>query len=80
VSGQEQDISNPIAANLIAEMARTGETIASLAAALGVGERQITRWRGGQEPRWSFVRQMEQHFGREAGWFYTVHVSTEQAA
>lgn len=73
MSGQEQDFLAPIAANLIAEMERTRMTIAQVAAEAGVGERQITRWRGGQEPRWEFVCRLAKVFGREPEWFYADH-------
>lgn len=74
VSGQVRDFSSPVSANLVSEMERTGRTIAEVAAALRVGERQITRWRAGQEPRFASVAALAQLFGREVAWFYTDHV------
>lgn len=78
VSGQVEDFQTPVSANLIAEMSRTGMTVSQVASALGVAERQVTRWRGGQEPRSKFVARLAELFEREAGWFYTDH--SEQVA
>lgn len=54
-------------------MARAGVTSTELARALGVSERQVTRWRGGQHPRYATVADIARYFGRPTGWFYTHH-------
>lgn len=79
VSGQVKDFS-PVPANLIAEMERARVTNTELARALGVSERQITRWRGGVTPRsYGLVSRMARYFGRSPEWFYTDH-NTETVA
>lgn len=73
MSSQIKDKACPVSRNLTVEMERTGQTIADVAQALGVGERQITRWRGGQEPRFRSVVHLARLFGRDDAWFYTDH-------
>jgi transcriptional regulator with XRE-family HTH domain len=80
MSGQERDIPSPIASNLIAELRRTGMTNEQAARALGTSERQITRWRSGQQPSYRFLAQLAAMFGREIAWFYVDHDPTEAAA
>lgn len=54
-------------------MDRTHMTIAEVARALDTHERNITRWRGGIEPRYAVVRRMGDVFGRDPEWFYAEH-------
>jgi plasmid maintenance system antidote protein VapI len=68
---------SPVTANLIAEMARTGATNTEVARALGVSERQITRWRGGQAASYRFVLRLAAYFGRRPEWFYTDHTEDD---
>ena len=70
MSRQERDFSTPITAKLIAELERTEITNTQLARAIGVSERQVTRWRGGQVPRYGSVVRMAAYFGRTPEWFY----------
>lgn len=62
-----------VPANFLAEMARTGQPIRMVAQGLQVSERQITRWRGGQIPRYGFVERMAAYFGRSVEWFMADH-------
>lgn len=81
MSSQTRDIpGGPIAANLISEMARVGATNADVARALKVSERQVTRWRGGQEPRYRFVALAARYFGRSPDWFYVDHHDNQKRA
>lgn len=80
MSGQAQDFS-PVPRNLIAEMDRTGVTNTELARALGVSERQITRWRGGVVPRdYDRISAMARYFGRSTEWFFSHHKQSAVAA
>ena len=69
VSGQAADTS-PVAEHFIREIERTGMTNQEVARALNVSERQVTRWRGGQEPRYAVVVRMAKVFERPVAWFY----------
>lgn len=73
VSGQVRDIRSPVTANFLSELSRVEATNSEAARALGVSERQITRWRGGQVPSWEFVVRMGRYFGRPAEWFFADH-------
>lgn len=73
MSSQIEDKAAPVPDNLVAEIERTGSTNAEVARGIGVSERQITRWRGGQVPRYEFVVRLARFFGRETEWFYTEH-------
>jgi transcriptional regulator with XRE-family HTH domain len=73
VSGQIRDIPSPVPANFVAEIDRRHWTNEQAARELGVSERQITRWRGGQVPRHKFVVKMAEVFARDVEWMYTNH-------
>jgi transcriptional regulator with XRE-family HTH domain len=64
---------SPVPRNFRSELGRAGVTNVEAARALGVSERQITRWRGGQVPRHEFVVRMARYFRRPVVWFYTDH-------
>ena len=77
---QVEDFRSPVPANFVAEMDRTRMTNLAVAQALGVSERQITRWRSGQVPRHQFVVRMAGVFDRDVTWFYADHSGAEAAA
>lgn len=73
MSGQEQDSQARFTTNFRAEMDRVGLPNVVIARGIGVSERQITRWRGGQIPQWRSVEKIASYFGREPEWFFAQH-------
>lgn len=71
----------PIAANLRAELARTGLSAAEVARRLGVHERLVRRWRnaGESDPSWANMLELAALFGRDAGWFYKQRTESQLA-
>jgi transcriptional regulator with XRE-family HTH domain len=70
----------PIRENLLREIERTGVTNRELAHALGVSERQITRWKSDHMPSFTSVVVIARYFGRRPEWFYAMHPPEDKAA
>ena len=73
MSTQPEDTISPFTTNFLAEVERVGLPLVVIARGIGVSERQITRWRGGQVAHWKSVVQIARYFGRAPEWFYVPH-------
>lgn len=67
----------PIRENLLSEITRTGVTNRQLAQALGVSERQVTRWKSDHMPTFASVVAIARYFGRRPEWFYASHPDSD---
>ena len=81
VSGQEQDLENRVTANFQAEFDRLGFPVAVVARKMGVSEKQIIRWRSGENtPQYRSVERIAAFFDRDPEWFYADHSDDRVAA
>jgi len=64
--------------NFLAELDRLDlDTTPKAARFLGVGERQVARWKDGLQPRWQSLTVLADAFGRDVVWLITDHTNEE---